>query len=140
MNSNNGIVAEFENRFGEKRVIHQTRHGLKVKRQGSTVVHKLNRTAAPLVGQRIKAARLAAGLTLAELCEKAGLASATPKSRMWEIENNVRKEGMRLGTLYAIAAALDVSICTLMPRVEEVLDACGAVDFEEQSPRLTVNS
>jgi transcriptional regulator with XRE-family HTH domain len=74
--------------------------------------------------------RLAQGLTLEELCLRAGLVSATPKSRMWEIENGTRKEGLRFGTLFALAHALGVEASDLLPSVAEAL--CLA-DISEQS-------
>lgn len=121
MNSNKNIVAEYKDKFGDKRRIHQTRHGLKVKREKSTVVLTLNPVVAKLTGQKIKKMREESGLTLAELCLSAGLSSATPKSRMWEIENNVRGEGLRFGTLFAIAIALQVEASDLLPTTKEVL-------------------
>jgi hypothetical protein len=41
---------------------------------------------------------------------------------MWEIENGVRKEGVRFGTLYAIAIALDVEVSDLIPTRAEVVE------------------
>ncbi len=122
MHTNKGVRATFTDRFGETREIHHTRHGLTVKRQNSTVALQLNQVVAAGIGDRIRAERERQGLTLAELCIKAGLVSTTPKSRMWEIENSVRKEGVRLGTLYAIAVALGVTPMCLLPSIEEVLE------------------
>lgn len=110
----------FTDKYGDARAIHRTRHGLQVKRTNLTPVIKLNQAMAALVGDRIRALRIERGYGLAELCERAGIVSATPKSRMWELENAVRKEGMRLGTLYALAIALDVEVCELLPTTDEV--------------------
>jgi transcriptional regulator with XRE-family HTH domain len=115
------IVVEFENKYGDKQVIHKTRRGLQLRRRQSTVCLTLTKAVGPLVGERIRAARIAAGLTLAELCSRAGIVSSNPKSRMWEIEVGVRREGIHLGTLYAIALALDVPVQKLMPTAQEAM-------------------
>ena len=97
------VVGEFTDRYGQTRIIHRNRSTrLAVARQRTTATIQLNRVAGVLIGQRIKRARLRRGFTLEQLCTRAGIVSATPKSRMWEIENSVRQEGIRLGTLYAI--------------------------------------
>ena len=120
-NTNAKIVAEYTDRYGDTRKIHQTRHGLKVKRENTTVALQLNQLIGIGIGQNIKRTREQRGMTLEQLCVKAGLASATPKSRMWEIENSIRKEGIRLGTLYAIAFALGVEPQELLPSLSEML-------------------
>lgn len=121
MNTNKGVVATFTDRYGTERKVHATRHGLTVKREAQTVALKLNQQIAGMIGTNIREARIARGWSLEELCIKAGLASATPKNRMWEIENSIRKEGIRLGTLYALAAALDVEPASLLPSLETVM-------------------
>lgn len=121
-----GIVAEYENKFGEKRVIHRTRHGLSVLRQGLTVSVALTRVIGPLVGAKIRAARVAAGMSQTELITKAGLAFAGhPKQRMHEIEKGSRLYGLRFGTLYALAAALGCQPADLLPPLNEVLQAAN---------------
>lgn len=116
------IVAEFTDRFGETRQIHRNKNGLAVKRGSKTVALRLNSVIAGLIGARICAERTRKGYTLEQLCLRAGLVSTTPKSRMWEIENNVRKEGLRFGTLVAVAVALDVEVSSLLPTNAEVLE------------------
>lgn len=117
---------EFVDRYGDTRKIHRTRHGLKLKREGSTPAIALTTACGDLLGKNIKQARIAAGFTLAQLCFRAGL-KGIPKNRMWEIENNTRRQAVQLGTLYAIAGALNVSPCDLMPRIEDVFALAGVV-------------
>lgn len=121
------IVAEFEDRYGDTRVLHKTRHGLKLARQRSTAAWLMTIAAGELVGRRIKIEREKKGMTLEELCVRAGLASATPKNRMWEIENNVREGGVKLGTLYAIAIALEIPVTRLLPPISKVRDKAKIV-------------
>ena len=125
MNTNKNIVASFLDKYGEERKIHHTRHGLKVLRRNSTLVLSINPIIGQMVGKKIKALRLKNDLTLESLCKKAGLASSTPKSRMWEIEKGVRGEGLRFGTLFALAIALGVEAGDLLPTTEEVIAETG---------------
>src|SRR3990167_2099785 len=125
MRSNQGMEVKFKDKFGEERTLHSTLNGFRIKNRVSTVVLTLNPIAGSLVGQRIKKAREAQHLTLEQLCLKTGLVAVLPKTRMWEIENNVKAQGIRFGTLYAIALALDVEATSLMPSVEEVKELSG---------------
>jgi len=125
MNSNKNVVAEFTDKYGDKRQIHHTRHGLKVKNKKTTPILMLNPVIGRLVGEKIREKRKERGMTLEELCVKAGISSSTPKSRMWEIEKGVRGEGLRFGTLYVLAIALDVEVDELLPTKEEVMDMAG---------------
>jgi DNA-binding Xre family transcriptional regulator len=129
---------EFEDRYGEARVIHR-RNGnrFSVKKTSTTPVLALNQELSMLVGQRIRALRIDRGMGLGELCDRAGLISATPKSRMWEIENSIRKQGVRLGTLYAIAMALGVEVAALMPSVDEVRGVASPQSEKRTAVRLT---
>jgi DNA-binding Xre family transcriptional regulator len=129
------VKAEFQDKYGETRKIHTTRHGYKVLRENVTPALQLNRELAALIGSKIKAKRIAAHLSLESLCRRAGLVSQTPKSRMWEIENAKRQEGIRLGTLYAIAIALDCEASELLPTIEEAKSLGVKIEQEE---RLTV--
>ena len=121
---------EFLDQYGEKRIIHNPRgRGLRLKKHDDTISHVLNRAAGGMIGARIKARRLAAGLTLDELLTKAGLVAGPGqgKARMWEIENagqnsptRKNKQGVRFGTLYALAIALECEPFDLMPTAKEV--------------------
>lgn len=123
--ANNEHVAQFTDRFGDVREVHRTRQGLRVKEVVATPILKLNRSIGLLIGARIKAARLNAGLSQRELAEAMGMRSGHPKQRIHEIESSTRQEGIRLGTLYAAALALGVEPCVLLPSVEEVTELCG---------------
>jgi hypothetical protein len=58
-----------------------------------------------------------------ELALRCGMGSGNPKDRIWALENATRGEGMRMGTLYALALALETEASALMPPVEEVAAA-----------------
>lgn len=121
------VVAEFVDKYGDTRKIRQIgRKRVSIEKKSDTVSHHLNRAAASLIAQNIKAARIRAGLTLEEACLRAGLKSDNPKERMWDIENAHRKEGLRFGTLYAIALALNCEAASLLPTTEEVRALAGA--------------
>jgi DNA-binding Xre family transcriptional regulator len=129
-------LASFDNKYGEKKIIHITRSGLRVKNNSSTVVLELNKKVAELTAIKIKTRRLELNLSLEELCSKAGIASATPKSRMWEIENNSAKHGLRFGTLYALAIALETTPQNLMPTVEDVMRGAKIDSVNEKTLRV----
>ena len=132
------VVVDFTDKYGDKRTIHKTRHGLKLKRQRQTNALILNPIIGQLMGQRIRKARLSRGMTMAELCHRAGISSATPKSRIYEIEVGQRREAIRFGTLFAIAIALDVTPASLMPSVREVLAALGGGEIASTPETLTI--
>lgn len=121
------IVTTFEDRFGDVRRIYREspRSALKLAKLSDTVSHKMNRVCAVLIGQRIKEKRVAAFMTLEALCLRAGLKAANPKTRMWEIENSIREEGLRMGTLFALAHALGCEAIDLLPTVAEVAEMAG---------------
>jgi DNA-binding Xre family transcriptional regulator len=121
----NGKVAEFQDKYGDTKTIHKTRHGLKVKRDNLTPILQMNQAIAGMFGERIKKLREERGYTLEELAHRIGIRSGHPKNRMWEIENTVRREGVRMGTLYAIAMALEVEVSELLPSVSEVAEEAG---------------
>lgn len=120
------VEARVVDQYGDERVIHRVKGSrLSVKRHGNTPAHALNRAAAVLIGMRIRELRLERSLSMAQLCKRAGLASATPKQRMYEIEMGTRKEGVRIGTLFAIAIALEVPVSDLLPDSDLVARAAG---------------
>ena len=55
---------------------------------------------------------------------------------MWEIERGTRCQGMRLGTIYAIAQALNVEVAELFPSVRDAL--VSANTHVASLPRLVV--
>lgn len=113
-------LAEFEDRYGDSRVIHRKPNGvLAVARQRATVSHALGKWIGQYVGRRIREERLARGFTMDEVMIRAGLLGG--KSRMYEIEQ-AQSIGIRLGTLYAMAAALEVDVTSLLPPAAEVME------------------
>jgi DNA-binding XRE family transcriptional regulator len=131
-----GKVAEYRDRYGDVREIHKTRHGLVTVRNSSTVPMELNGAVGHLVGLRIRAARIEAGLSMSQLCRRAGIVTTFPKQRMHEIENGSRKYGIRFGTLYAIALVLDKEPGWFLPPMANVLMDSG-VEFKSV-PHLDV--
>lgn len=115
-------IATFLDKYGEERTIHKTRHGLKVKREHVTPILALNPVVSGLIGERVRALRIERGWELAELAHRIGVRGGHPKNRMWEIERGTRGEGIRLGTLYALAIALGVEVAELMPTMHEVVE------------------
>ena len=121
------IVATFEDKYGDTRTVHRGKNGLAIKRQVRTPALVLNRPIAKLIGQKIRKKRLECNLTMEELGKMAGMTSDA-KSRIWTIENAKRGEGLRMGTLYALAISLKVEAIDLMPTNKEVIALCDQVD------------
>lgn len=130
------IVAQYTDRYGETQVIHKTRHGLKRKRRALTPFLQLNQPIGKLVGAKIKAKREERGWTLVEMARRVGIESGHPKQRIWEIENAVRNQAMRIGTLYAFAIVFDCPIDELLPTRDEVAQLAGIE--HRRTPRLDV--
>ncbi len=139
---------EFVDQYGDKRTIYrQSGDALRIKKKSDTVSHILNRAAAELTGDNIRARRIAAGLTLDGLLQKAGLAAGPGqgKARMWEIETASRTrngtgrqaQGVRFGTLYAIAIALECEVADLLPSAKEVADKAGVAMIVPNAVRLS---
>lgn len=123
------IVGSYDDKFGNEQIVHRPKgRKLRVLRDMNTAPLRMNRVAAPMIGERIKARREAAGMTLAELAQRAGLASQTPKEYMWSIENAVRDNGVRIGTLFAIARALGCEVGDLLPSVSDVSQSAAVFD------------
>lgn len=131
-------LASYEDKYGEERIIHLTRSGLRVKNKNTTVVFQLNQRVAELTSQKIKARRIALGLTLEDVCIRSGLVSSTPKSRMWEIENGTSKCGLRFGTLYALAVGLECSPFDLLPDIKDVLAEAKVSSVSESTLKVMI--
>ena len=124
---------KFTDQYGEDRVIYRQKGAYRIKNRDDTIAHVLNRTAADMIGKRIREKRLSRGLTLDGLLAKAGLVAAPGlgKSRMYEIENagknrrGANAQGVRFGTLYALAMALECPITDLLPTTEEIARHAG---------------
>lgn len=129
-------VATFTDRFGDERVIHKTRHGLKVKRTHATPILQMNPVVGAMVGERVRELRLERGMSLKDLAERCGMNSGHPKARMYEIEKGARQEGLRFGTLYALAMALDVDVSELLPSVREVAAAANVREIPVPQVRI----
>lgn len=120
------VIAEFEDQYGDVRKIHRPKgRRLSVLREGNTPVHAMNRACAILMAKKIKARRLELGLSQKQVCIRAGFELVNPKQRIHAIENATRNEGVRLGTLYALAQALLCEPRDLLPTLAEVLHASG---------------
>lgn len=121
MNTNANIVATFTDKFGDERKIHATRQGLTVKRRTDTNCQILSKAISGYVGERIRAIRQKKEMTMEELGLRAGLTAGNHlKNRVFEIEHNYRSIGIRFGTVYQIAIALEVEITELLPSIETV--------------------
>ena len=125
---------EVEDRYGEKRILRQTRQangGYQLQRMGQTPTQALANEVGVLIGKRVKALRLERGYSLEQLCVRAGLRGGNnPKNRMWEIENAVRK-ATSIGTVYALAMALEVPVTELLPTVDEVRDVVAPTTVKQ---------
>lgn len=117
------VVAKVVDQYGDERLIYKNHgHGLRIKNdEDNSVVLKLNRVLGPAIGLKIKEKRLQCGMTLEQLAKRAGLRGEPAKAQMWAIEKGLRKQAIRIGTLYAIAAALDCEATELLPTVSEIL-------------------
>jgi transcriptional regulator with XRE-family HTH domain len=126
MMTTRALEVPFTDHYGEQRTIHRRKGGgLSLKRETVTPILALNAEISRAVGARVRALRVERGLTLAELADRIGANTGNPKQRMWALENpGIRSTGesyggMRLGTLYALAIALGVEVCDLLPSVSE---------------------
>ena len=118
--------ATFTDAIGETRTVHQLKgKRWSLRQEATTPSLALNRAVGPLMGAKIRAAREARGMSMAELAQAAGLVDAKPKHRIYAIECGKRQECIRFGTLYALAIALGVSPADLIPSAVEAADAAG---------------
>lgn len=120
------FVCDYTDQYGDKRTIHKTRHGLAKKRPRSTPIIAMSNACAILLGRNIKNARQRTGMTMKQLGDSAGFIDVQVKNRIWSIENPTDgRGGIRLGSLYAIACALNVHPADLLPTTDEVLALAG---------------
>lgn len=136
---------QFTDQYGEERTIYRQKgQALRVKNRSDALSHVLNCAAADLTGKRIKAMRMVRGYTLDGLLVRAGLVAAPGlgKSRMYEIENagknrrGANAQGVRFGTLYALAIALECPVTDLLPTSEEVAHHAGVGLVVPDEPRV----
>lgn len=119
-------IASFVDTYGDERVIHRpVGRKLAVFNGGDTPILRMNRAVAVLFGQRVHQRRGALKLSQRELCQRAGFVDVNPKQRIHAIETATRLKGVRFGTLYALAHALECEPFDLMPTLQEALDLAG---------------
>lgn len=117
------VLVEFPDLFGEQQVVHRGANGkLAIRRKTPTVAFAMSHAVGRLVGERIREERLKAGITMPDLAGRSGLKGG--KQAIYHIEQAL-STGVRLGTIYAIAAALDVSPFSLLPPLSVVLEQTG---------------
>lgn len=133
--------AVFLNKAGQPRELRKTRHGWQIKKGVNTVPRMLSRGVAHLLGPKIRKVRRKVGMGPTELALRMGYTSYNiPKMRIYEIEKGRLGDGnhsIRLGTLYAIAAALGVEVAVLLPSVKEVMSESGVVMKPTEGERLS---
>lgn len=118
------VLAEFTDQFGELQVVHRHSGGrLAIRRKEPTVALAMAKTVGRIVGERVREERVKAGLSHLALAERSGLKGG--KQAIYQIEQAMNV-GVRLGTLYALAVALNVSPFSLLPPVSVVLQEAGA--------------
>lgn len=143
-NTNQGKEITFVNEFGEKQALHWSRNNNKfvVKQEPRTIPRLITMAINQLIGQKIRAARQAAGMTGKQVAEKAGIASGrTAKCRMYEIEKGrtyKRTYGIKMGTLYAIAYAIGITPDQLLPDIKDVLKLANIKEVE--TSHLSINN
>lgn len=130
MNSHEGLTATLPNKYEPEkpRELHRTRHGWQMKRQVTTHCQDLNNAVGEYFGKRVKEERKKRNWTMEEFCRRAGLVTATPKNRTYEIEHNTRKGSVKMGTLYAIAAAFGIEPAELLPPVAVAMQSAGVTE------------
>ena len=122
------VIATYTDDYGDERAIHAPmgkNSALRRAKNADTPALRMNRAAGIMMGLRVRARRLELGLTPAQVCLRCGLTYTSPKNFLWMLETGFRKEGVRLGTLYALAIALECEIGDLLPSIAEITEAAG---------------
>lgn len=128
-------IGIFTDEYGEERVVRRLRKGkVAVARQRTRPAIALTKSIGEYVGQRVREERLKRHLTANDLAEMAGLTGG--KQRIFWIENCM-DNGVRIGTVYALAYALDLQPQDLLPPLDWALEAAGVVN-ESRSKALGV--
>lgn len=122
-------IATYTDAYGDERIIHAPAgarsRALRRFNNSDTPVLRMNRAVAILLGHAVRARRLALGMTAKQLCLRCGFANVNPKAAIYEIETAKRASGVRLGTLYALASALDCEPSDLLPTKAAAMEAAG---------------
>lgn len=126
------VIATIKDKFGEDRRVVQRGSRIRIAQNTATPILAMNREVSVLIGQKIRLARQAAGLSLEECAIRSGIVSGWPKNRMYEIETANRQQGVKIGTLYAIACALGVEVSEFMPSVADVMHLADVTMAEAQ--------
>lgn len=121
------VVATYVDTYGDERIIHSPQGGkaLRVANTSDTPCLRMNRAVGILMGGKIRARRTELGITAKALCERMGLANTNAKQYIYGIETAFRAQGVRLGTLYALADALECEITDLLPAPVDVRAMAG---------------
>lgn len=123
-------IGTFTDEYGEERVVRRLRKGkVAVARQRTRPAIALTKAIGEYVGQRVRQERLKRGITANDLADMAGLSGG--KQRIYWIENCM-DNGVRIGTVYALAHALGLPPTDFLPPLDWALEAAGVVD----EPRL----
>ena len=115
---------------GEQRIIRKkdSRDGWQIKQEKETPSQIASKELGRFIGQRIRERRLQLGMTMLELGQRAGIRGGNDrqiKVRINEIETASKyrnhslgseHSGIRLGTLFIIANALDCEMADLLPK------------------------
>ena len=136
MNDYGSPIAKFVDRYGDERVIHKTKNGLAVRRTDLTPGRMLGGPVGILVGQKVRAMRVARGLSQFDLALRCGMFDCG-KQRIHSIEcpPTTRSKGVLLSTLFVLAYALSCSVSDLLPSIEEAMEAAG---IEENHSPVTI--
>lgn len=118
-------IAKVTDQYGDERIIYRQRgmRDLRIKNTKSTFALVCNRIAADFISKEISRLRKESGMTMEQFAEKAQIKGG--KQRVYEIESNARKDGLRMGTLFAVANALGVDAKDLMPDQADVISAAS---------------
>lgn len=116
-------IATYTDECGDTRTIHKRPNGeLSVAQEGSSVSQALSRAIGEHVGRRIREERITKKLSQRELMARAGITGGKMRAR--EIESTLLG-GPRLGTLYAIARVLGLSVADLLPSLDDAFRSAG---------------
>ncbi len=96
-------------------------------RDEQTNCQVLSKAISGYIGERVRAIRQRKEMTMQELGTRAGLVTGSNmKQRVYDIETNKQSRGIRFGTLYQLAIALEVEVTELIPTAETVKSLTGA--------------
>lgn len=117
----------FVDKYSEKRQRrHTKKNGTKVKREKDTLCQVFSKAISDYFGKKVKEIRIKKGISLRDLAFLSGIELGPHgKERIYAIENNTRDNGVRLGTIYSIALALDVPVSDLIPTKDEAAKLAG---------------